>query len=86
MPRLEVCEMRSGAGNWRRIGITEVLDTPKARRGVLRCPACHGPLRAHGAYAANAPRPHFDHLKAHRGCPRTQAYEGRPQPHPDALR
>src|SRR4051812_16911699 len=69
-------------GVWTPISIEEALDRHADK--VLRCPACHGRIRAHRASADGMP-PHFEHYTAHPGCPRDDSYSGAPAPHPEAI-
>jgi hypothetical protein len=77
----DICEVRSGKG-WTSLNVAAVLDLPF--KPALRCPECHGPVRAH-KQANNGMRAHFEHLTLHTGCSRGSNFDGRKRPHPDAL-
>ena len=74
-------EILSGDG-WFRIDIERGLtlggSTP------MRCPACHGRVRAHKA-GTTGQRAHFEHLRSHDGCPLKNGFSGEISAHPEAL-
>src|ERR1043166_908395 len=76
----DTCEMKR-RGEWILISIDEALDRHSDK--VMRCPACHGRVKAHHA-SNNGMRAYFEHYDAHPGCPRGSSYIGTPSPHPKA--
>jgi hypothetical protein len=72
------CEVKR-RGEWIRITIEDALNRHFDKK--MRCPACHGRVKAMRA-SVNGVQPHFEH---HAACPRGDSYSGIPSPHPDAL-
>ncbi|HLY56162.1 MAG TPA: hypothetical protein VKS60_11430 [Stellaceae bacterium] len=79
---VDECEIRVDGG-WQAVDISEALAL-RHRRIEMRCPECHGPVRAHREYNDGA-RAHFEHLRAHAGCSLKPGFNGRRTLHPDAL-
>jgi hypothetical protein len=78
----DICEVRTEQG-WAKLHVAIALDMPF--KPALRCPECHGPVRAHKR-GTNGMRAHFEHLTLHEGCSLGSNFDGRKRPHPDALR
>lgn len=79
MSDLDSCEIRTADG-WERVSVADALS----RRGEsMRCPACHGPVRAHKE-GTTGQRAHFEHLRSHDGCRLKQSFSGTDSRHPDA--
>jgi hypothetical protein len=75
------CEVKEG-DKWVTINIDEGLQR---RKDLMRCPVCHGQVRPHKEYVDGA-RPHFEHVKAHMGCPtKPKTFIPPTRPHPGAL-
>jgi hypothetical protein len=72
------CEMKR-RGEWVRITIEDALNRHSDKR--MRCPACHGRVKAIRA-SVNGVRAHFEHHAAHAGYPRGDSYSGIPSPIP----
>ena len=79
--RYDEAEIRDSAG-WRRIGISEAFG--EGRDVVLRCPSCHGRVKAHRE-GTTAQRAHFEHYQRHDGCPTKPGFKGPATRHPHAL-
>jgi hypothetical protein len=69
-------------GEWIRITIEDALNRHSDKK--MRCPACHGRVKAL-PFSINGVGAHFEHYANHAGCPRGDSYSGAPSPHPDAL-
>jgi hypothetical protein len=69
-------------GIWQPIELELALKMPKTRR--IRCPECHGRVRAHTA-GKNGMKAHMEHLERNPGCPRGDCFDGTPRRHPKAL-
>ena len=69
-------------GAWEAIDIADALKDHVGQ--VMRCPKCHGRVRAHKAYSDGA-RAHFEHYQAHPGCPLKPGYSGIFSMHPNAI-
>ena len=85
MPRMVECEINR-ASPWERVSIEEVLSLRGRNEGPdgrLRCPECHGRVRAHEAGGAAAA--HFEHLVKFEGCPLGSCFSGTRGRHPDAV-
>lgn len=78
----DTCEILA-EGAWERIDVEDAL----ARRGLapMRCPVCHGPVRAHKA-GTTGQRAHFEHQQRHDGCRLASGFSGAESEHPHALR
>lgn len=77
----DVCEERIN-GRWSARTVAEVLAA--AARGPIRCPECHGRVRAHKE-GTTGQRAHFEHMRRHDGCSLKSTFNGRKTRHPDAL-
>lgn len=78
---IEDCEVSLGRG-WQRIGIDDAL---RLRPERMRCPECHGRVRAH-RQGTTGQRAHFEHFQTHTGCSRKPStFSGHRSLHPDAL-
>lgn len=78
----DVCEERIN-GHWVRRAVAEVLTA--AARSPIRCPECHGRVRAHKE-GTTGQRAHFEHMKRHEGCSlKKSTFSGRRARHPEAL-
>ncbi|KAB1069963.1 hypothetical protein [Methylobacterium planeticum] len=76
------CEVKID-GAWRTANLSEAHGV--YRSAPKRCPACHGLVMVHGAYASDR-RLSLAHRKGHSGCPlMPKKFSGTPSPHPDAL-
>lgn len=53
-------------------------------RPLLRCPECHGRVRAHKE-GTTGQRAHFEHFAAHSGCSLKPTFRGVRSRHPEAL-
>ena len=76
------CEVKRG-GRWEPISLSDALKT-RAFRAENDVPECHGHVRAHKE-GTTGQRAHFEHFRAHKGCP---ARRGNVLPysmHPDVL-
>lgn len=67
---------------WQPIEIELALKMPKTRR--MRCPDCHGRVRAHKV-GSDGQRAHMEHYERHTGCPRGDCFKGPLSPHSKAL-
>ena len=77
---VDTCEIMTDDG-WALIDVDEALGLCGA---MLRCPACHGRVRAHRA-GTTGQRAHFEHLQRHDGCPLKNGYSGVSSEHPDPV-
>jgi hypothetical protein len=76
------CEVKV-RGVWQAIEIAHALGVD--RGSVMRCPECHGPVRAHKA-GTTGQRAHFEHIRKHAGCSlKPNGFSGTRTLHPDAL-
>jgi hypothetical protein len=75
------CELWIREG-WQPITLEEALGLNPRR--MMRCPVCHGRVRAVGA--DNGILAHFEHFECHSGCYREATFDGNPSPHPKSLR
>ena len=75
----DTCELYANK-TWRLITIEKAL-TSYAERD-LRCPECHGAVRAHRASKDGAMAAHFEHKIGHSGCSRGHYFDGTPTLHP----
>lgn len=69
-------------GSWHPIDLELALKMPKSRR--IRCPECHGRVRAH-RLGKNGEVAHMEHLERNKGCSRGDCFDGNHRPHPRAL-
>lgn len=69
-------------GSWQPIEMELALKMPKTRR--MRCPECHGRVRAHKA-GKDGQKAHMEHYERHAGCSRGDSFKGSPSPHPRAI-
>lgn len=69
-------------GAWTPIDLALALKMPKRR--VMRCPECHGRIRAHKV-GANGEKAHMEHSERHKGCSRGDCFEGVTSMHPKNL-
>lgn len=77
---LDSCEIQTADG-WDRISVADA----RSRRGEpMRCPACHGRVRAHKE-GTTGQRAHFEHLRSHDGCRLKPGFSGTESRHPEAL-
>ena len=67
---------------WRPIDLNAALNGPGTNR--MRCPECHGRVRAHKA-GTTGQKAHMEHFARHAGCPRGDCYDGAASLHPKAL-
>lgn len=67
---------------WNPISIAVALSMPRSRR--MRCPECHGRVRAHRE-GTTGQRAHMEHYERHTGCSRGDCFDGNSRPHPRAL-
>jgi hypothetical protein len=77
----DLCEVEI-QGKWTLIDIDDALKSYLGE--VMRCPKCHGRVCAHKAYSDGA-RAHFEHYRAHSGCPLKPGYSGAFSMHPNAV-
>lgn len=88
MPKSVECEIKT-KNQWERVAIEDVLERRTKGiklRGILRCPECSGPVRAHkDSENVTGPRAHFEHLRGHEGCSLGNYFGGTRSIHPDAL-
>jgi hypothetical protein len=70
-------------GAWQTITLEQALGLDKSRR--MRCPECHGQVRAHGV-GKDGQRPHMEHKHRNKGCSRGDCFDGHPAMHPKALK
>jgi hypothetical protein len=76
------CEVKV-KGAWLSVTIDKALGLHPER--VLRCPECHGRVRAHNASEDGGMRAHFEHRVGHEGCSRGHYFKGHSSPHPRRL-
>jgi hypothetical protein len=67
---------------WHSIEIELAFQMGPSR--LMRCPDCHGRVRAHKA-GTTGQRAHMEHYERHCGCSRSAAFGGERPPHPSAL-
>jgi hypothetical protein len=79
--RDDSCEVRIRR-EWTCVTIDDALRLDANK--VMRCPACHGRVKAFHA-STNGMRAHFEHYVAHPGCPRGDLFSGASSPHPEPL-
>ena len=68
---------------WTPIDLDHALTMPRSRR--MRCPECHGRVRAHKA-GQDGQKAHMEHYERHAGCSRGDSFNGTPAPHHKALK
>lgn len=67
---------------WNPISLAHALTMPRSRR--MRCPECHGRVRAH-RQGSDGQKAHMEHYERHVGCSRGDSYDGNSRLHPQAL-
>lgn len=67
---------------WVPITIDLALKMPRGRR--MRCPECHGRVRAHKE-GSTGQKAHMEHYERHPGCSRGDCFDRKPRPHQRAL-
>lgn len=77
------CELWA-SGKWHDISIDQALSDYAER--ILRCPECHGAVKAFNAGPNGKPRAHFEHKARHPGCSRGDCFDGTQRPHPKPVR
>jgi hypothetical protein len=75
------CELRV-SGWWQPTTLDEALELNPDR--LMRCPVCHGRVRAR--HAENGVAAHFEHYIADPGCYLVDGFDGNPRPHRRALK
>jgi hypothetical protein len=75
------CELYANQ-TWNSIGISDALRMPRSR--MMRCPECHGRVRAH-RQGTTGQREHFEHYERHKGCSRGDCFDGNLRKHFAAL-
>jgi len=79
---VDECEIKV-RGEWQRIEIAAALGMDSG--GLMRCPECHGRVRAHKA-GTTGQRAHFEHYGSHSGCSlKPCTFSGHRSLHPNAL-
>lgn len=68
---------------WVSIDIDTALSMPRTR--LMRCPDCHGRIRAHKA-GRDGQKAHMEHYERHEGCARGDCFNGSATRHPKALK
>jgi hypothetical protein len=66
------CEIKS-FGCWEQIPLEQALGMPKDR--LMRCPECHGRVRAHST-GKNGEAAHFEHHERNPGCSLGHYFDG----------
>ena len=85
MANLELTDIAaevSHNGRWQEITLELALGPHKGE--LMRCPECHGPVRAHKT-AVNGMRAHMEHKIRNDGCSRGNSFNGKPARHPNAV-
>lgn len=80
--RTVVAEVKS-FGDWVPVDLETALRQPRTR--AMRCPECHGYVRAHNA-SSSGMRAHMEHEMRNAGCSRGDCFDGDRRPHPRQAR
>jgi hypothetical protein len=75
------CELKIRDGR-QPISFEEALEVKRHR--IMRCPVCHGQVRA--IEAVNGLVAHLEHFQPHPGCYLGDTFDGNPRLHPRALK
>lgn len=81
MEKIATCELKAH-GKWQPIELALALRMPRERQ--MRCPECHGRVRAHSA-GRNGQVAHFEHYENNSGCSLGFNFDGTSRKHRKAL-
>lgn len=79
---MSACEVKS-FDEWTSLDLDAALKLASSR--TLRCPECHGQVRAHRE-GSNGAKAHMEHHERHKGCSRGDCFDGTSRPHHRVLR